>query len=431
MYDGPIKHVVVLMMENHSFDHVLGRFPGIGTLATTPQCLPDPRDNGASCCTYAWNAWAIDPCPNHAHANVMAQLYGQAAMGRQPPWPNPAPMSGFLTDYYAGVNYTSSYPQGTPTTPGDPALLMGGFAPGELPVTTALAQQFTVCTNWFASVPGPTGPNRLFANCASAGGYAGGAYQGSTMPIQLAALTSVFARLEANQRTWQIYHEDADFAPELVLDTVRDQPSAIAADPGFARFLCDAANGTLADYVFLTPSLPNSQHDSWDARQGDTTIGCIYQALIDSPLWEETLFLVTYDEHGGHFDHVPPPLTYTNDGGEQVTIANPDGNQWTADAWGADFVGPAFDFTCLGVRVPAIVVSAYTRAGVDPTVYEHASISATLDAVFGIGTLTARDETANAFLKNVDPAAKRSRDSLPRPVPAVIGKPGPAGQLVR
>jgi phospholipase C len=395
------------MMENHSFDHLLGSFPSpIGTLAAEPRCLPNPDSrHPPQYCTTLWqDQWSITPCPNHTHADVMQQIYGRAEQA--PPFPDPAPMNGFLANY-----------------PGHPGDLMGGFAPGALPTLAALATDFTVCTHWFSSIPGPTGPNRLFVHCASSGGYAGTAYRYEDMPPRLAKLPSIFDKLAAAGLTWQIYHQDPSFATELVLDTVKAQPSALPPDPCFLRFQRDVLAGRLANYVFLTPTLPNSQHDSWDARMGDILINCVYSTLLDSPLWESTLLLITYDEHGGHFDHVPPPLSYRNDAGRRVTIQNPDGIRWDRATWGDVFSTPEFDFTCLGVRVPALLVSAYTPAGVDATVYEHASISATLHELWGLETLTKRDASASSFLKNVHPAARRTADQLPRPPVARIDKP--------
>jgi phospholipase C len=403
MSGNPIEHVVVLMMENQSFDHLLGHFPNFGTLAKMPQCLPDPNGGSPICTTERKGKWSTSPCPLHAHTDVMEQVFGNS--GQQPPWPV-APMNGFLTNYQAAQ--------------GEPAALMGGFAPGSLPTLASLATNFTVCTNWFCSVPGPTGPNRLFANCASSGGYAGADFE--NMPLQLAPLPSVFAKLAAAGLTWQIYHQDPAFATEMVLDVVRNQPSTLPPDPCFLRFHQDALAGKLANYVFLTPTLLSSQHDPWDARQGDIVMNCVYSTLLDSPLWERTLLLITYDEHGGHFDHVPPPLSFINGAGRSVAIENPDGLCWNVDDWGDDFSGPPFDFTCLGVRVPAIVVSAYTPAGVDATIYEHASISATLNELWGLGTLTRRDASANSFLKNAQPSGKRAADTLPRPpLPVITG----------
>jgi phospholipase C len=200
----------------------------------------------------------------------------------------------------------------------------------------------------------------------------------------------------------------------LVLETVQAQPSAVKADPGFQQFQMDVCSGNLANYVFLTPTLANAQHDGQGVGPcpGDKLMGEVYRAIFNSPVWESTLLVITYDEHGGHYDHVPPPLSYRNDAGRCVTIPNPDGSLWDDERWKGHFSPPEFDFTCLGVRVPAILVSAYTPPGGDGTIYEHASISATLNELWSIGTLTRRDASANSFLKNVYPFAKRSQESL-------------------
>jgi phospholipase C len=269
--ESPIRNVVVLMMENHSFDHVLGYLPGVGTLAADPQSLPDPSNPGQEITTYQWTQYSISPCPVHDHSSVMGQLYGLADLGQQPTngvWPTP-PMNGFLDDYLVNGK-------------GDPQQLMGNFTPSQLPALSMLASTYTVCTNWFCSVPGPTGPNRLFVNCASSGGYAGPAYQSTTMPSQLSTLPSLFGLLDDAGLTWGIYHEDPTFFPEGVLEIIRNNQTAMTADPFFSRFQSDVGNGTLSSYSFLTPSLPNSQHDSWDARVGDDIIALIYNTLYDS-----------------------------------------------------------------------------------------------------------------------------------------------------
>jgi len=401
---SPIKNVVVLMMENHSFDHMFGYVPGVGTLTSNPQTLPDPtQSSNPPISTWEWSAYDITPCPNHDHASTMKQLYGVTNVNQQPVggvWPTPT-MNGFLEEYYDDLE-------------GNPTQLMGGFTPAQLPALSMLAQTYTVCTNWFCSVPGPTGPNRLFVNCASSGGYAGPAYQYNTLPSQLSTLPSVFDRLSAAKLTWQIYHEDPSFFPEGVLSSVSSLPSAMQPDPNFVRFLTDVKNNTLPSYSFLTPTLPNSQHDSWDARVGDNLISQIYNALIDSNYWEQTLFIITYDEHGGHFDHIPPVQQYLNVAGNQmVSVENPDGKLWNSATWGSDFTEPEFDFTLLGPRVPAVIISAYTPAGLDDTVYEHASISATLNALWGCGSLGKRDAVANSVLRNVT-STKRAASTLPR-----------------
>ena len=422
MSNAQIKNVVVLMMENHSFDHMFGYLPGIGTLSESPQCLPDPAPNSSGqICTWAWDAYSIKPCPIHSHGNVMQQLYGLANMNQQPSdgvWPTPS-MDGFLADYYAGYNYSNQ--PADRQAQGNPTQLMGCFTPDQLPALSMLATTFTVCTNWFCSVPGPTGTNRLFANCASAGGYAGPAYQYTDLPPQLATLPSVFDQLTSKGLTWQTYHECPLFFPEGILNSVNSVPDAVKADPGFHRFQNDVDQNKLPNYSFLTPSLPNSQHDSWDARVGDNVISLIYNTLLDSSCWEQALLVITYDEHGGHYDHVVPPRQYLSvRSGETVTVDNPDGKVWN-NTW-REFVGPEFDFTLLGPRVPAVIVSAYTPATVDNTVHEHASIPATLNDLWGFKPLTKRDAVANPLLGNVK-ADVRHADTLPRAPVSAIPKP--------
>jgi phospholipase C len=410
-----IEHVVVLMMENHSFDHLLGYFPRIGTLIDHPKSLPDPNPHSHHqlISTQPGMPYWFSPCPSHSHISVMQQLYGPGNQYQQPSngaWPTPT-MNGFLADYYEEK--------------GDPTQLMRCFAPDQLPALSMLATTYTVCTNWFCSVPGLTGPNRLFANCASSGGYAGGAYQYSDLPSQLQTLPSVFDLLNKTKpkRTWQIYHEDPEFFPEGILNTVSSVSSAMEPDPGFYRFRNDINRNNLANYSFLTPCLPSSQHDPWDVRVGDNLISLIYNTLLNSPYWKKTLLIITYDEHGGHYDHVAPPQHYykvkTN---LTVYVENPDGKMWNEATWPGIFAEPEFDFTLLGVRVPAIIVSAYTPAGIDNTVYEHASIPATLDELWGIGTLTKRDSVANSFLRNVT-TELRPADKLARTPMSIITKP--------
>jgi phospholipase C len=404
---SPIKNVVVLMMENHSFDHMFGYLPGVGTLTDDPQSLHDPANPaGPPIETWPWDAFLINPCPNHHHDSTMKHLYGICDEQQQPSngvWPTPS-MNGFLDEYYDSFQPNC-----------DPTELMGGFAEGQLPALWLLARTFTVCRNWFSSMPGPTGPNRLFVNCASSGGYAGAAYTPGSLPSQLARLPSVFDLLNAAGLTWKIYHEDTDFYPEGILTTVQNAPDTVNVhDPNLTQFMADVNNGELAQYSFLTPSLsPNSQHDPDDARCGDRLIARLYNTLLQSNYWEQILFVITYDEDGGHFDHVPPPANYLNVATQQtVTVQNPDGKLWNPATWGSKFAAPPFDFTLLGLRVPAVIVSAYTPMGIDDTVYEHSSISATLNDLWGCGTLSARDRTANSVLGNVT-SVKRPASSLP------------------
>jgi phospholipase C len=264
-----------------------------------------------------------------------------------------------------------------------PDQIMRCFPPAEAPVLGFLAKQFAVLVNWHASVPGETWPNRLYAHAATSDGTANnkvGFYDNDT----------VFQRLNEAGASWGVYHDGVPQVwayPRLWL-------SDVDRFHGMDRFYADVADGTLPAYSFIEPDHGfgrgegNSQHpgnntvtgDSFEA--GEALMARIYNALVASPaLFAETLFLITYDEHGGFFDHVPPG-----------PVMNPDGK---------DDAKTRFNFTISGVRVPAVAVSPLIPAGtVDDTFYDHASIPATVRCRFAAGTapLTRREEAAKPIL---------------------------------
>jgi phospholipase C len=404
---SPIERVVVLMLENHSFDHLLGWLPGVGALddaCSNPIDLVDPDATRISVGRGA--AFCTAPGPDHSLAAVNVQLFGDAAPAADA-WPA---LDGFVAQYAHPL-------PGADRPSGDPAHLMGCYLPDQLPVLSTLARRFVTCTRWFASVPGPTGPNRLFANCATSGGYAGDAwtFPQHGLPSRLATPT-LFETLSAANRSWGIYYED--FATELCLDVVREPRFDGCRHHHFCDFFWDAAKGQLPDYCFLTPRLDgvapgakpppgcrfpvaqgdpclcqvgNSQHPPDDVRHGEELIARVYEAIRGNPrLWSSTLLVITYDEHGGFYDSVSPP----------GDVPAPDGGAWPGP--------PPFDFRRLGVRVPALLVSAWLDPAVDDARYEHASIPATVMRLFGLpGSLTARDAAANTFEHHLKRTAPR------------------------
>jgi phospholipase C len=352
-----IQHVVVLMMENHSFDHLLGWLPGIGELRADDKSNQDADGNAYHA---APGAGFVTGDPAHRLTNITLQIFGTP----EPAPDDPPGMSGFVLDYESRID---------PSAPGVP---MVGYSPADLPVMTALARSFTTCTRWFCAVPGPTGPNRIFASCASSAGYAGPSYAVGTFPAEMARLTSIFGVLAAGGHRWGVYHEDPDFAVELLLDDVQAHPEWQHVDPGFETFHSHIQAGTLPSYAFLTPSLwTNSQHPPCDVRYGECVIANVYEAIANSSYWEKTLFVVTYDEHGGFYDSVPTP----------VGVPSPDGRSWDASRPpDYRYAPPPFAFDRLGPRVPALLISPYVLAGPDGTQYEHASIVATVLEIFGL-----------------------------------------------
>ncbi len=231
-------------------------------------------------------------------------------------------------------SHTSGYTIVPGTTASD---IMGCFTPEALPVLSALARGYAVCDHWYASAPTETLPNRAFACAATSQGHMDDKTHTFTCP-------SIFGLLGNHQLGWSIYGYDSE---PLTKSDFPDISSAAASHFGhFTDFTAAAAAGTLPPFTFLEPSWSssgNSQHPNYNVALGEQLIHDVYEALRGGPGWAQTLLVITYDEHGGCYDHVPPPAGATppdNDAGEF-----------------------GFDFTRFGVRVPAVLVSPLIPAG--------------------------------------------------------------------
>ncbi|WP_430232358.1 alkaline phosphatase family protein [Paraburkholderia tropica] len=375
-----IAHVFVLMMENRSFDHVFG-------LAGLEGVAPPPASWGFA--AGAPDRIATDP--PHEFDDVAAQIAGTP------------PMSGFANGPNAAV-------------------AMQGFGAGALPVVDQLAREFVLFDNWFSSMPGPTWPNRFFAHAASSGGLAnspGGLTSAASETIDSLGFSfqngTLFARLAASGKRWRVYHADA-FPQVLAIkglvggffhgDTFRTiRPGS--ADDAFQQDLNDSS-GYDIDYTFIEPSYGllsanfadgNSQHPVGSMSSGERFIQYVYETIRNAPaVWARSALLVTWDEHGGFFDHVPPPA------------AEPPGD---ADLNSHRAAVPSeFAFDRLGVRVPALLISPWAprgrtgsalfpRAAGAPqdTAFDHASIVRSVRELFGLGApLTQRDATSPSWL---------------------------------
>jgi phospholipase C len=261
---------------------------------------------------------------------------------------------------------------------------------------TTLAQEFCVCDRWFSAVPGPTWLNRFYTHAATCDG----------MIVDTAEhnykMKTIFDTLGKNGFSWNIYYGDV---PQSIV--LQHHWRSLDHFKRFEKFYDDLQKGELAAYSFIEPRYLNfhqwkatDEHAPHDLRLGEYLIAEVYDNLRSSPLWEKSLLVVLYDEHGGFFDRVPPP----------GTVPSPDGK---------NSKNPIFDFTRLGVRVPAILVSPYVEKGqVDSTIYEHSSLPATIKTIFDLPKgLTARDEAANTFEKNLSRSTPRSDTPLTLPVP--------------
>lgn len=422
-----IKHIFVLMLENRSFDHMLGFARLSGRDATTgaptdaddlrggPHSNTDPVDPANPILATTPAAFAIptaDKDPPHEFLNALEQLAGSGAQ-----FPDP------VTNSYPPINnsgFVAAYRNsGAPT----PAKAMNCFAPEQLPILTALAREFAVCDRWYSSLPGPTWPNRFFAHAASSGGL-----DDSPSGFDVATSTlidgyrfwngNIFDRLEAACLNWEVLEGD-EFPVTFALSGM----NLYALDGHFTDF--EDFRDEIADpnyapaYAFIEPNygniLPttredftcgNSQHPLDDVTRGERLIKDVYEALRSSPHWESSLLIVTYDEHGGFYDHAPPPTAVA----PGDPISDPDNDHHH------------FDFRQLGVRVPAVVVSPYIRrATIDHTPYDHSSIPATVERVFGLASLTARDAAARDVLHLLQLPTPRGDAPLNLPEPADSG----------
>lgn len=228
--------------------------------------------------------------------------------------------------------------------------------------------------------------------------------------------------LEKNGLTWGVYYESSAFVTEHVLAVLAPFGAPKYLDPGFNCFLSQILKGDLPNYCFLTPGLmPNSQHPNSDVRYGECVMANIYEMIANSRYWEKTLFIITYDEHGGFYDSVPTP----------TGVPNPDGHNWDETCpSNYNYSPPPFNFDRLGVRVPALLISPWVAARIDATQYEHSSIPATVAKLFGLSwpvTTNQRINTVNTFETAIGCELRTNLPTiLPRPPATYIPLPTPA-----
>jgi len=381
-----VNHVVVLMLENRSFDHMLGfLYPG----KVTPSGQPfegltgtesNPGANGQPVTVFQIesstpNAYLMPGAdPGEGYMATNSQLYGSDAA---PASGTAATAQGFVNDYGYTLGWESTstgWSIVSGTVEGD---IMGCYTPQTLPVLSALAAGYAVCDQWFCSVPTETLPNRAFACAATSQGHMDDKTHTFTSP-------TIFGLLQAAGLGWAVYGYDEQ---PLTKSTFTQISTADASHFGlFTDFQAAAAAGTLPPYTFLEPSWSssgNSQHPNYDVALGEQLIHDVYEALRAGPGWPQTLLVITYDEHGGCFDHVPPP--------------------WGAvppDASTGEF---SFGFDRFGPRVPTVLVSPLIEPGTvfrvpaGGTPLDHTSVLKTVELRWNLGALTARDAAAPDF----------------------------------
>lgn len=392
--DAPFDTVVVLMMENRSFDHLLGWLDGAeaareglqfedvaGEVHRTWEIVDDPQG-----CAYA------DPA--HMWPDMATHF-------------NDGKMDGFLKTADVGDLFPISY-----------------YGRDPIPCLAALAEGFTTFDHYFCSVLGPTWPNRLYQHCAttdlmatmiSPGPLDTPVFAGPDVERPSKLQVAIWDRvLEAGLSARYYFHTEPITG---LFDSRRYDEISFTFD----RFVADAAAGSLPNVCFVDPDfglraelsgMSNDMHPHGSVTAGDALIGDIYEVLRASPQWDRLVWVINFDESGGFYDHVVPP-TVADDTLDRLGIPAAERGDYP-------------DLSRLGPRVPAVVVSPFAPARIETDgPYEHCSILKMIEWRWGLEPLTARDAGAKNLADALDFNSRRDPIDLPaRPAPVLAPCPG-------
>jgi phospholipase C len=389
-----IDHWIVLMFENRSFDNLLGHLPHIPASAgLRDQHIELPYPAGTVTVGPTEDFHAPIPDPGEAYGSINVQLYGRydppSNAERQPyaqmpdyfeaPYNAPRSgdeptMDGAALDFYNVFRWEK---EREPTSE-EMQTIGGVFTPRTAPVINTLAEEYAVFTRWFCEAPTCTTPNRNFFLCGTNAGRLDNQFivnYGWDFE-----LPSIFTLFEDNGLPWAAYADPSQKIPmaALSLGGIRHRTLWKTHTRTRAQFFQDCAEGTLPAFSWVEPCMLFGELDDYhpptDIRTGEAFLAAVYNAVRSSPAWESTALLVLFDEAGGCFDHVPPPA------------ATPDGYDSSE----------GFMFDRFGLRVPSILVSAYTeRSTVVTENFHHTAFLRSMRERFDLGpALTPRDASA-------------------------------------
>jgi phospholipase C len=411
-------HLIVLMLENRSFDNMLGylyeddrpsvfvgrgeaQFHGVAGRGD----LWNPDGNQPPGKVYVGKApheTPVDmchPCPDpgeYYQPHVNRQLYGQDVLpGTAAELPDPAPMNGFVQDYIRAIKQQQFW-DGVEPTLEHYRVIMNCFPPEAVPVLAGLARQFAVSDEWFASVPSQTWCNRSFLHSGQSHGFVTNADGIKWLDNRA---PTIFERLEDSlgpEHGWRVYWDHQDIAPlTRFLHHGLHDARYDARFREFDRFAADCAAGDLPAYTFIQPRviinhndmhppvIPNQEVHS-SVLAGELLVNDIYDAVRSGKHWMRSVLVIVFDEHGGCYDHVPPPRA--------VPPVTPPPYP----------LQDGFAFDRFGVRVPAIFISPFVAPGTvlrapGATPFDHTSLIRTLTLRWGLESLTDRDRAAPDF----------------------------------
>ncbi len=358
-----IEHILVLMMENHSYDNwlgMLGRGPG-----------QTPRGDGL---TLGANGQPTNTNP-----------YADGSLQRSFRLPTDCQTGFSVSQEWQASHeqFDNGTCQGFVTSPSGP-VAMGYWTGDDLPVSYSLASTFSLADRWFCSLLGQTDPNRRYLIAATSAGMVDDtASELSTQPPN----GTIFEVLEHYGITWRdYYHTTTSPTTGVYLsDPANSSPNLVSID----TFFTDCAAGTLPGFAIIDPNFDTgSEENPQDIAQGEAFVAQVVNAVMNSPAWPSTLLVWTFDEHGGWYDHVPPP----------AAIA-PDAIAPLVPAGESAYNG----FNQYGFRVPAVVVSPYSVPNlVSSTVHDHTSVLAMVERKWNLPALTYRDANANDLTDLID-----------------------------
>ena len=347
-----IDHILVLMMENHTYDNwlgMLGRGPG-----------QQPRGDG----------FTIGPDGQHTAANPTPDGKTQHAFHM----PTTCQLQGKPTQEWtqSHIQFDGGRNDGFVKSGSGP-VAMGYWTGHELPWCYSLATIFPLADRWFAPVLGQTYPNRRYLLAATSAGMVDDITPEVIVPPPRG---TIFDLLDTHQIPWRNYYSTFPATSYLYLgDAIRNHPSIVPVD----QFFADAKSDSLPGFAIIDPNWgTNSGEDPQNIVHAEVFAASVVQAVMDSPAWPRTLLVWTFDEGGGYYDHLPPPAAVA------------------PDDIGPDWPAPAYTgFSQYGFRVPAVVVSPWSRPGhVTSVVHDHTSILAMAERKWNLPALTHRDAAA-------------------------------------
>ncbi len=381
-----ITNIVVMMMENHSFDDHLGMLnrPDVDGFKLDAQGKP------------------IDANP---YNDKLLRAYN---------WPGECQLDGAPGQNWVAshTSYNGGKNDGFVKASGPAA--MGYWDQSQIPFYYGLANTFPVCDRYFCSVLAQTYPNRRFLLAGTASGIV--TTNIKNVNSNAPANGTILDQFHAHNITWMDYYTDLPSTLVLAVETAKyNQTNSAKID----QFYKDAAAGKLPQVSYVSPNFSTqSEEDPQDVSEGENFASKVINAVMSGPQWPGTVLIWTYDEHGGYYDHVPPPPAIKPDNIPP----------------GADSPGVTGAYDTYGFRVPTVVVSPFAKKNyVSHVVYDHTSILKLMETKWNLPALTYRDANANDLLDPLDlngPPAFAEPPKLPAPSALNTCQPGhPSGPV--